>query len=601
MRDGPLSFEAFLQVRSATAGAFSPDGRSLAFLMNTGGSPQVFRTAGPGLEPQQLTHHSEIARGVYWSPDGKWLLFTMDEGGSERTGLHLVRPDGTGERALTHAPEAIHHFGDWSPDSGRVLFTANRRDPEYFDVFVLDVESGEEECVLQTRGHFTPAAWCPTGERVLLREAVTGSDEDLYLLDLPTRELRHLTPHEGDARYQSATFTADGKSVLVCTDEGREFMALVRLDLRLLRKRVLLERRADVELCCLSRDGRRVVAVLNREGWSEVISACLAERSLTAMLDVRLPGVASSCTIAANGSRIAVSMSGPRHNPNIWEMDPQSTARFQWTRAPMGPVDPERLVEPELVRYSGFEGLDIPAWLYRPAGGGRGAVVHVHGGPESQDRPGFSAVYQYLVQQGLTVLAPNVRGSSGYGKTYSHLDDRRKRYDALRDVEGAYHWLVARGLADRDRVGIMGASYGGFTVLACLTRQPELWAAGVDIVGIANFETFFRHTGAWRRKLRASEYGDPLEDADLLRDLSPIHQVDRIRAPLMVVQGANDPRVPQIESDQMVDRLRTLGRPVEYLLFPDEGHGVVKIPNRVRAYTAIAEFLQRYLVGERET
>lgn len=597
MPDGPISFEAFLQVRSAAAGVFSPDGRSLAFLLNSNGAPQVFRADAPGLPPQQLTHHTEIVRSVHWSPDGRRLLFAMDEGGSERTGLHAVRPDGTDERRLTRAPEAIHHFGDWSPDSRYVVFTANRRDPEFFDVYVLDVETGEERCVLETEGHFTPCAWSPDGSQVLLREQVTSSDDDLHLLELATGELRRITPHEGEARYLSACFAGDGKSIIACSDEGREFLALIRLDPRYLRKRPLLERRADVESCCLSRDGRRLIAVLNRDGWSEVISATLAERSLNRLMDVRLPGVVTSCTLAANGSRAAISMSGPRVNPNVWELDPQSTARYRWTAAPTGPVELDTLVEPELVRYPGFEGLEIPAWLYQPAHPRRAVVVHVHGGPEGQDRPGFNAVYQYLAQQGITVLAPNVRGSSGYGRTYSHLDDRDLRFNALRDVEHAHRWVVSRGLAPADRVAIMGASYGGFTVLSCLTRQPDLWCAGVDIVGIANFETFFRHTGPWRRKLRAGEYGDPVRDAALLRDLSPIHQVDRIRAPLMVVQGANDPRVPQVESDQMVARLRARNHPVEYLLFPDEGHGIVKIPNRIRAYTAIAGFLQRHLLG----
>lgn len=597
MPDGPLSFESFLQVRSANAGAFSPDGRTLAFLMNTPGVPQVFRQDGPSHHPVQLTDLGEIVRGVFWSPNGKWLLFSMDEGGSERTGLYLMSPDGSGRRALTKHPDAIHQFGGWSPDSRSIVFSANRRDPAAFDVFTLDVNTGEERLICETTGHILPCDWSLDGTQILLREAKTGADEDLHLLDLATGELRLLTPHEGDARYLSARFVPDGKSILVCTDENREFLALVRLDLRQRRQRPLLERRADVESCELSKDGKRLVALLNRDGWSEVISAKMGERSLSSMVDTRLPGVASACRLADNGARIAVSLNGPTHNFNVWEMDPETTARVQWTRAHMGEVAGKSLAEPQLVSYPGHGGLAIPAWLYRPKNGARAAVVHVHGGPESQDRPNFSPVYQYLVQEGFAVLAPNVRGSAGYGKTYSHMDDRERRYDALADVEQAYHWLVGQDLADPGRIGIMGASYGGFTVLYCLTRQPELWAAGVDIVGIANFDTFFKHTGPWRRKLRASKYGDPDTHADLLRDLSPIHRVDQIKAPLMVVQGANDPRVPQIESDQMVASLRERGQPVEYLLFEDEGHGVVKIPNRIRAYPAIAAFLQRHLLG----
>jgi dipeptidyl aminopeptidase/acylaminoacyl peptidase len=382
------------------------------------------------------------------------------------------------------------------------------------------------------------------------------------------------------------------------TDQDRDFLALARLDTKTMRLHRLLERRTDVELCDVSADDRRVVALLNREGWSEVVVARLRERMLTGVTGLRLPGVANDCRIARGGSQVALTLNGPTQNYNVWGLDPETTGRVPWTRASMGDLTPADLVEPEAVRYESHDGLQVPALLYRPSNAGSGpvpAVVYVHGGPESQDRPNFNPVYQYLAHRGYAVLAPNVRGSSGYGNAYCHLDDREKRYDALRDVEYAHRWLASSRVADPKRIGIMGASYGGFTVLASLTRQTELWAAGVDIVGIANFETFFKHTGPWRRHLRASEYGDPDRDADLLRDLSPIHAVDRIRAPLMVIQGANDPRVPQEESDQMVEQLRARSQPVEYLLFPDEGHGILKLPNRIKAYTAVAEFLDRYL------
>ena len=600
MPGSPIPFETFLQVRSATGGAFCPGGRTLAFLMNLTGVPQVYRLDSPTGEPVQLTHFTGIVRSLHWAPDGRRLLFAMDEGGSERHQLYLLTPDGSEPRLLTPHPEAIHTFGGWAPDGRRIAFAANRRDPAYFDLYVLDVDTGEERCVLQRDGHFNAVDWSADEHMLLVRESHAGMDQDLHLLDLETGELRHVTPHTGNARYATPQFLPDNRSILVCTDQDRDFLALARLDTRMLRLRPLLERRSDIECCDVSADGRRVAALLNREGWSEVVVARLAERTLIRVNSVRLHGVASDSRLAREGNRIAVSLNSPTRNFNIWEMDSETTARVQWTHAPMGDLDSVPLVEPEAVRYPGHEGLEIPALLYRPpdaAPGPAPVVVYVHGGPESQDRPNFNPIYQYLAHRGYAVLAPNVRGSTGYGNAYSHLDDLDKRYDALRDVEQAYHWLVSAGIGDPARIGIMGGSYGGFTVLACLTRQPELWAAGVDIVGIANFETFFKHTGPWRRALRASEYGDPERDAELLRDLSPIHAVDRIRAPLMIVQGANDPRVPQEESDQMVEQLRARSHPVEYLLFPDEGHGIVKLPNRVKAYTAIGCFLDRHLAA----
>lgn len=524
----------------------------------------------------------------------------MDVGGSEREQIFVMLANGLEQRCLTNSPKVIHHFGSWSPDGRFIAYASNQREQAFFDLYVVDVASGETRCVLEQDRHLSIVDWASDGRQLLVLEQVSNSNHNLYVLDLDTSEFRLVTPHRGDARFVSAHFLPDNRSVLLCTDQDRDFLALARLDTKLARLRTLLERRADVETCDVAADGKRIVALLNRDGWSEVVIARLDERILRGVVSVRLPGVASGCRISDNGSRIALSMNSPTTNPDVWSMDPETTARTRWTRASLGDLEGVTLVEPTAIRYSSHDGLEIPALLYRPVNAASGpvpTVVHIHGGPESQDRPNFSPVYQYLAHRGYAVLAPNVRGSTGYGNNYCHLDDREKRYDALRDVEYAHRWLVSSGTAEAHRIGIMGASYGGFTVLACLTRQPELWAVGVDIVGIANFETFFEHTGPWRRHLRASEYGDPVTDATLLRDLSPIHAVDRIRAPLIVVQGANDPRVPQVESDQMVAQLRERGHPVEYLLFPDEGHGIVKVENRIKAYTAIAEFLDRYLLS----
>lgn len=595
-----LPFASYLSVRSASAGVFSPDGRTLAFLMNLTGIPQVYRLDGPAQAPVQLTESPGITRSVQWSPDGKKLAVIEDFDGNEREQILVISPDGGPLTPLTHDPNAIHLFGSWSPDSSHIAYASNARNPAYFDIYVTDAASGETHCILERDACLDVADWSPDGKQLLIRKRHAAFNHDLYLLDLETREVRCITPHQGDARYVSARFLSDGRAVVLCTDQDRDFLALCRLDTRMGRLRPLLERRADVESCDLSADGKRLAALLNRDGWSEVLIARLDERLLRGVVTARLPGVATCCRISGDGSRIALTLNSPTTNSNVWGMDPETTARTQWTRAPMGELEGVPLVEPTLIHYPTHDGLEIPAFLYRPPGSEDRpvpAIVHVHGGPESQDRPHFSPVYQYLVHRGYAVLAPNVRGSMGYGNRYCHLDDREKRPDALRDVEYAARWLKSSNVADPKRIGIMGASYGGYTVLACLTRQPNVWAAGVDIVGISNFETFFKHTGPWRRHLRASEYGDPEKDAILLRRLSPIHRIDRIRAPLMVVQGANDPRVPQEESDQMVEQLRARNHPVEYLLFPDEGHGIVKLPNRIQAYTAIGEFLDRYLMA----
>jgi len=259
---------------------------------------------------------------------------------------------------------------------------------------------------------------------------------------------------------------------------------------------------------------------------------------------------------------------------------------------------PDSLRQPETIRYPTFDSLQIPAFWFRPKAttGKIPVVVYVHGGPESQLKAEFSPFTQYLVERGYAVLAPNVRGSTGYGKRYHHLDDREKRPDAVADLASAVEWLRTEPEVDAAKIAVMGRSYGGFMVLAAVTSYPDLWAAGVDIVGIADFQSFFERTGPWRRRLRADEYGDPDRDADLLRSISPLHKAEEITAPMIVLHGRNDPRVPVQEAEQIVSRLRALGRDVELVIYDDEGHLFGKEANQISSFRAIATFLDRILL-----
>jgi Tol biopolymer transport system component len=272
----PLPFSAFLSVRTANGGALSPDGRRLAFLLNSSGAAQVFRQDGPGTEPVQLTRFDEIVRWVSWSPDGRWLLFGMDHAGNERTQLYRLSPDGSDVRRLSDTPEAIHGFGGWSPDGRRFAYGANRRCSAYFDVYVMNLETGEDDCVLQRDATMLPHCWSPDGRALLVREEHRSDDHDLHLLDLTTGELRRLTPHEGYARYQTPRLLPDGRRVLTCTDQDRDFLALVTIDLRSGALRALYEPEAEVELCEAPLSGDRVGFLVNRVGYSAAAFGSLA-------------------------------------------------------------------------------------------------------------------------------------------------------------------------------------------------------------------------------------------------------------------------------------------------------------------------------------
>jgi dipeptidyl aminopeptidase/acylaminoacyl peptidase len=292
----------------------------------------------------------------------------------------------------------------------------------------------------------------------------------------------------------------------------------------------------------------------------------------------------------------------PTAPSNVYAVRPGAERVEPLTRSWRAGLEPALLAGAELDHFPTFDGRQIPTFVFSPPDArrdGQGAAVFfVHGGPEGQTRAAFNPIIQYLANRGFTVIAPNVRGSTGYGRQYEKLDDVELRMDAVRDLAAGARWAIESGLAHPRRVGVMGGSYGGFMVLAALTEDPELWAAGVDIVGIANFITFMERTGPWRRKLREAEYGSLEHHRDVLERISPIHKVDTIVAPLFVVHGANDPRVPIGESEQIVERLRALGRPVDYLRYEDEGHGLAKLANKLDAYPKIGDFLVQHLLAD---
>jgi dipeptidyl aminopeptidase/acylaminoacyl peptidase len=345
-----------------------------------------------------------------------------------------------------------------------------------------------------------------------------------------------------------------------------------------------------------------IAYTINRDGFSELYVRSLGSdgRPGAKSEPVRLPGkgLVGVLNFSKDNSRLVFTFNGARYNSDVWLYDVKGRTLSQVTRSSRTGIPQSSFVEPELIRFKSYDGREVPAWYYRPqagAGAKLPVIVSVHGGPEAQETPGFSSIYQYFLSRGYAVLAPNVRGSTGYGKTYAHLDDVRKREDSVKDLAAAVEWLKSAGEADPRRIAVMGGSYGGYMTLAAITLYPELWAAAVDTVGIANFESFLKNTSGYRRKLREVEYGTLDRDLDFLKTISPLYKVDRIKAPLMVIHGRNDPRVPYTEAEQIVKALRERNAPVEYKLFDDEGHGVAKLSNRLIVYPLVADFLDRYM------
>ncbi len=603
--------ERYLNVRSAYGASVGPDGETLSFLMNTTGVPQVWTLEEPRCWPEQRTFYEERVTFASWSSERPELIFGMDEGGNERAQLFRLDARTGTITDLTATPDAKHRWGGWSHDGERFAFTSNRREESVFDIYVQgrDAVGDDAELVYEGDGWLTLAGWSPDDSRLLVSRAYSNFDQDLYELELASGECRHLTPHEGDVRFRSASWAPDGEGIYLVTDEGSDTLYLAYLDLEELELETVVDGDGwNVDGLALDDGTGRFVYSRNVEGYTELAVGAFDgddPTSFERFPDPDLPGgVSGGVSFGPDADRFACSTTGDTVNTNVFVVDVESGESERWTAAPTAGIPPETFRESELVAVESFDGLEVPGFLSLPEDGGASGegnvddypvIVDIHGGPESQRRPSFSSVKQYFLGRGYAYFEPNVRGSSGYGAEYASLDDVEKRMDSVADVAACVDWLRDREGIDPDRIACMGGSYGGFMVLAAMTEYPDRWAAGVDVVGIANFVTFLENTGDWRRELREAEYGSLEEDRELLESISPIDDVDRIEAPLFVLHGANDPRVPVGEAEQVVERAREAGVPVRKLIFEDEGHGFSKLENRIEAYSAIADFLDEHV------
>jgi len=591
-----------LRVRSAYAGHFDAGGY-LVFVADLAGVPQVWGVSTAGW-PELLVAPPDRAQTIHPGPRPGQLVVGADIGGNEHTQLLYTDAPGDAWQALTDSPERIHAAGSFAPDGNHLSFAANTRNPRWFDIFVRHLPSGEVRCVLEADSSNRAGPFSPDGRWLVVVRSFSNAHKELWLVDVEGPEQpRLLTTPNGEASYERPEWSPDGRALVCLTDVGREFAAPARLDVASGELHFLVEREVDIDEATLDPTGERLAYAVNRDGEAEIVVRTLASGS-----ELSIGGLPPGALYAywqnalawdPLGQRLAISWTASRANPNVYVASAADAQAHPATLAGGLGVDASQLVEPEHIEYPSFDGRQIPGLFYpaRSPGGPAPCVVFVHGGPEGQYRPTFQPVVQGLVQAGFAVLAPNVRGSSGYGRTFLHLDDVRKRMDSVADLAHAVDWLRESGRADARRIAVYGGSYGGFMVLAALTTNPDLWAAGVDLVGIANFVTFLENTGPWRRHLREAEYGSLEHDREFLEEISPINRVERIRAPLLVIHGANDPRVPIGEAEQMVSRLRSLGRTVEFLRLEDEGHQIAKLKNKLLAYPLAVEFLQRHLMA----
>jgi len=581
--------------------SFSPDGDRLAFVSDLSGLPQVWTVAVAGGWPDRVTALDDQVSAVSWSPNEAWLAFTLAPGGGLNEQIYVVHPDGTSLRRLTDGGKETNRLDGWTHDGSALMVASNRRDPAAMDAYRLNLADGTLHLVASNRGIGRLTDISRDGRRALLYRMARRGDDNLFLLDLQRGTETLLTPHEGPGSFETALFSPDGRHVYLSSTKDRDLVALARVALTPAGHLGPLETiaardDADVETFALTDDGTTAAVLWNVAGRSELAFLDLATGTITDA--PALPAeVAGRPTFSRDGRFLAVTVTGARTPLDIWVLERATGRVRQVTSSPHAGVVLDMLVRPDLARFPAHDGLALSGWLYRPAttAGAGPLVLDFHGGPEGQARPAFSGLYQALLRRGIGVFAPNVRGSSGFGTTFVTLDNGARRVDAIRDIKACVDYVVASGVADPRRIGIMGGSYGGYMTMAGLTEYPDLFAAGVNLFGIVNFETFFAQTEPWMAAISTVEYGDPDTEAALLRALSPIHKIDRVVAPTAVLHGANDTNVPVVEAAQVVASLEGRGVPVEYVLFPDEGHGFKKTANILRSIETIVRWFATYL------
>ncbi len=577
--------ERFLSIRSAWQGGQGPDG-CIYYLSNVTGIPLLWRACpnGVGRLAHDIVLPWQRRIGDYKISPAGGIAFTSDFDGDEKWALYHYT--GSSVRLVSGEDGSMNLLGAWDSGGHRLAYTSNKRNNIDFDYYVYDSRTGESRLVAGGQGIATVEAWLDENTLIAVKRN-TNLDTDIILVNVETGDTVNLTSHKGEE--QNTNPRPLGDRIIYLSNRDSEYTGIWTLDPATGEARPLYNPGHDVEL--LEVAGGLVYAVVNREGASRI-------EKLTPHSGRLLPQAVHEAkwtvsTIAEARRGLIVSASSPTEGVEVFII--QGPRLEKATESPKLGLS-GLFTEPWDFHYESFDGLRIHGLVYEPRGRERPhpAVVWLHGGPESQARPGFNILQQALQALGIAVVAPNFRGSTGYGKTFTHLDDVEKRMDAVRDVAEAVKSLVREGVI-REKPCVMGGSYGGYLTLMSLGVYPELWSCGVSIVGIVNLVTFIRNTSPYRRHYRIVEYGDPDKHGEVMLQLSPISYVHRIKAPLMVIHGARDPRVPVSEAEQLVEALRSRGVDVEYMRLEDEGHGIVKIENRLRVYTRAIQFILEHL------
>lgn len=611
----------YQNVRTAGFQGWAADGKGMLIATRFGNSLQLHRVYEPGGRREQVTFFDEPAGGrpLPKAADGA-LLVTMSQGGNENDQIYFF-DRGTGRATLLTDGKSRNELGPVSEDGARMIVHSNRRNGRDTDIYVTDTrQPGGDTTLLETNGEFWIAAdWSRDGSRIALLKYVSINESYPALLDVATKKLTPLPmPGAADSdrakpkdaqpakiAFGAAAFTPDGKSLYVTCDAQGEYLELAKVDLATGRYEWLAPGLGwDVSDLAVDADSGLVAFTVNEDGASRLY---LLAGGKPAAIELPL-GVIAGLEFSPDGKRLGFTLARPDAPADTYSIDitggRAAGEATRWTFSEVGGLNPATFVRPERIAFKSFDGREVPAHYYRPPGASREkrapVVIDIHGGPEGQSRPIFSGPTQFLViEEGIAVIYPNVRGSAGYGKTYLQLDNAQLREDSVKDIGALLDWIGQQPELDSSRIAVQGGSYGGYMVLASLVHYGERLRAGIDIVGIANFISFLERTSPYRQDLRRAEYGDERdpEMRKVFERISPLAGADKIRAALMVAHGVNDPRVPYFEAQQIAEKVRSAGRPVWTVYADNEGHGFAKKDNRDYLTAVQMLFLEKFLKG----
>jgi dipeptidyl aminopeptidase/acylaminoacyl peptidase len=596
------TIEQFFATTGVRDASFSSDEKRILFSSNQTGVYNVYSVPLTGGAPTNLTSSAnDTTYAISYFPNDDRFLYTRDQGGNELNHLYVREADGK-ERDLTPGDKLKADFDGWTGDRTAFWVETNERDPKYFDLYRYDAKTCERTLVYKNEG-YNIGAISPDGKWVALVKTNGTSDSDIYLWSAATSEARNITKHEGQADNTPQQFDPKTGALYFSSNDGSEFTRLRRYDAATGKSEDVEKPAWDVLFTRFSKDGRYRATGINDDGRT-VVHLYDTQTNREVALPKLPAGDITTVRFADSEERMAFYVSGDRSPSNLYVYEFGAKAPVRLTDSQNKEIDPADLVDSEVIRFKSFDGTVIPSIYYKPhqasATSKVPALVWVHGGPGGQTRKGWSATIQYLVNHGYAVLGINNRGSSGYGKSFYVADDQKHGKEPLDDCVEGKKYLASLPYVDANRIGILGGSYGGYMVLAALAFRPKEFAVGVDIFGVSNWLRTLQGIPKWWEAQRLALYkeiGDPEKDEAMLSEISPVFHADRIRRPLLVLQGANDPRVVKPESDDIVAAVKKNGVPVEYIVFPDEGHGFTKKKNQIEGYGAILKFLDKYLKG----